>query len=58
VRWHEVIAQIQDSAERAGYACMEMVIALVRAMIALIKKIRAACTRDDGEGYLRNFPEQ
>ncbi|MHC4933793.1 MAG: hypothetical protein ACYTGV_16565 [Planctomycetota bacterium] len=58
MRWHEVIAQIQDNAERAGFACMELVIALVRAMIALIKKIRAACTRKDGEGYLGNFPER
>ena len=57
MRWQDVIVQIQGGAERAGYACMEFVLFLLRAIIKLITRLRAKDS-DGGGSYLDGFPEQ
>jgi hypothetical protein len=56
--YYEVIERIQDNAEKAGYACMDFVLVLIRAVVALVKKLNAKRKSGGGEGYLRGFPEK
>lgn len=57
-RWTEAVQRIQGAAERAGYACMDLLIRLIRWAIATIKTLRDRWNdHREGEGYLKEFPK-